>query len=109
MMRHGFEPVQRNTSERLEPAAALVLATHRRWLTAPALVVLFVAGTLGWFLPNGFSQQMRNCQEVCCGRDVDRSAVRASVAVSGLVVAAMLVATDLVRHRRSARSSSVTS
>lgn len=46
---------------------------------------------------------MRNGQAVYCGRDVDRSAIRASVALSGLVVAAMLVATDLVRHRYDAR------
>lgn len=84
----------------LVAAAALVLAARRRWFTASALVVLFAAGTFAWFLPNGFSQPMRNGQAVCCGRGVDRSAVRASVAVSGLVVASMLAATELVRHRR---------
>lgn len=84
----------------LVAATTLVLAAHRRWLAAAALVVLFAAATLGWFLPNGFRQPVRNGQAVCCGRAVDRSAVRASVAVSGFMIASTLVATDLVRHRR---------
>lgn len=81
-------------------AGALVLAAHRRWLAPSALVVLFAAATLGWFLPNGFRQPVRNGQAVCCGRTVDRTAVRASLAISGVAVAVTLAATDLVRHRR---------
>jgi hypothetical protein len=84
----------------LVAAAALILAANRRLLAASALVVLFAAATLGWFLPNGFRQPVRNGQAVCCGRAVDRSVIRASVAVSGLIIATTLVATDLVRHRR---------
>jgi energy-coupling factor transporter ATP-binding protein EcfA2 len=76
----------------------------------PTLARPEVAWTLGWFLPNGFRQPMRNGQATCCGRDADRGAVRASVAVSGLVIATTLVATDLVRHgRRAMKSSSVAS
>ncbi|MGH2591423.1 MAG: hypothetical protein ACRDGW_11595 [Actinomycetota bacterium] len=84
----------------LVAAGGLALGAQRRWLAASALVVLFAAGTLGWFLPNGSGQPMRGGQPVCCGRVVDRSAIRASVAVSGFVIAATLVAADVVRHRR---------
>lgn len=84
----------------LAAAGALLLASRRRWLPALALGLLFAAATIGWFLPNGFRQPVRNGQPVCCGRTVDRSAVRASIATAGLVTATALVATDLIRRRR---------
>ena len=83
-------------------AIAILLVARRRVLAACALLVLFVAITSAWFLPNGFEQPIRAGQPVCCGREVDRHDVRVGVVSLGTVAAIALLATDLSRTYRPA-------
>jgi hypothetical protein len=79
---------------------ALVLASRRHGLAAAALVVLFAAVTVAWFLPNGFDQPLRGGRPVCCGREVDRHDVRVGLVASGVMAAVVLLAMDAIRRTR---------